>query len=101
MSVPVSAEAHLIALCVREQDAVAPGELAAAAARVRDWDEVVARSHRHRVTAFVSQALGRSHIDVHEAVTRDLDRLTMVSLTRVMLLQIQLREALRALAEAA
>ena len=55
-------EARLVTLCVRESDAVAPGEIAAAARRVQDWGKAVSMAVRHRVAAYVLEAVSREGV---------------------------------------
>lgn len=94
----ITPEAHFIAQCVREPDAVRPGELAAAAAAVRDWATVVELARRHRVAAYILEAAARDAIEIPPTVARYLRRTSLLATATVLRIDVELRRVIGNLA---
>ena len=96
----VSAEARFITRCTREPEALLPGELAQAAAAVRDWPVIAELASQHGVAGFVRQAIAREDLDVPPFVTEALRTVVVTQVAHVARLEAALGRALTAQAEA-
>jgi hypothetical protein len=79
-------EARFVTVCSREAVARQPHAVAAAAARVRDWQRVVDLAAEHRVMAYVLRALSESTIEAPAMAASRLAGARLASMMQVMML---------------
>lgn len=95
---PITSEARFVTLSTREHDASTSQYLQQASQAVRDWDEVVNLATRHRVAAFVRDAVTREGIIVPEKIRAALRQAVLNSLLQALTLNAGLRQAISRMA---
>lgn len=93
----IGPEARLITLCVREADAVAPGEIVAAARTVRDWEQVVKVAVRHRVAAYLLEAASREGFEMPQMALQALRAATLGTVAGTTRIDLELRRVVGSL----